>query len=154
MKELLEYRTSLLERVLAASQEFCAACKAVIDPRAPIEDGWNVHQLAAHTRDVANLVYGLRTRRTVEEENPIFQNFDADAHYAGHYDLDEPLSKILDEFMSSVTTQVEWLKTLPNEAWARESRHETMGGGFTTQLWVERGLAHIEEHLASVKKAA
>ena len=153
MKELLEYRTSLIARVLAASQEFCAACKAVNDPRTPIEDGWNLHQLAAHTRDVAMLVYGLRARQTVMEENPVFQNFDQAAYNVEHYDANEPLSKILDEFMASIAAQVEWMKALPNEAWARESRHERMGGGFTTQLWVERGLAHIEEHLASVRKA-
>lgn len=154
MKELLEYRESLIERMCAASQEFRAACEAVTDLRAPIEDGWNAHQLAAHTRDVAVLVYGMRARRTVMDENPLFQNFDQEAYNVEHYDAHEPLSKILDEFTASVAAQAEWLKTLPNEAWARESRHETMGGGFTMQLWVERGLAHIEEHLASVKKAA
>jgi hypothetical protein len=29
-----------------------------------------------------------------------------------------------------------------------------MGGGFTTQIWSERALAHIEEHLAAVRKIA
>jgi len=154
MKELQEYRRNLFDRMLAASQEFRAACEAAADLHAPIEDGWNAHQLAAHTRDVNQLVYGLRARRTVEEDNPLFQNFDGDAYHAGHYDEMEPLSKILDEFVSGVTVQVEWMKSLPNEAWARESRHETMGGGLTVQLWAERGLAHIEEHLASVRKAA
>jgi hypothetical protein len=154
MKELLEYRKSLIERMLAASQEFRSSCEAVTDLRTPIEDGWNTHQLAAHTRDVANVVYGMRTRRTVEEENPVFQNFDPQAYNTEHYDANEPLSKILDEFTASVAAQVEWMKTLPTEAWSRESRHATMGGGFTMQLWVERGLAHIEEHLASVRKAA
>jgi hypothetical protein len=44
------------------------------------------------------------------------------------------------------------LRGLPQEAWSRESRHEALGGGLTMQLWVERSLAHIEEHLQAVKK--
>jgi hypothetical protein len=44
------------------------------------------------------------------------------------------------------------LRDLPQEAWSRQSRHETMGGGLALQLWVERSLAHIEEHLQAVKK--
>ena len=44
------------------------------------------------------------------------------------------------------------LRALPAEAWSRESRHATMGSGFTLQTWVERGLAHIEEHVETVRK--
>ncbi len=40
----------------------------------------------------------------------------------------------------------------PQEVWSREGRHEALGGGLTLQLWVERSLAHIEEHLAAVKQ--
>ena len=46
-----------------------------------------------------------------------------------------------------------WRRGLSGEAWNRESRHVTQGGGFTLQVWVEHGLKHIEEHLATVKKA-
>jgi hypothetical protein len=154
MKELLEYRKNLLKRLSAAAQEFRAACEAAQDIRKPIEDGWNVHQLAAHTRDVDKLVYGMRVRRTATEQNPLFGNFDAEAHHAEHYDPNEPLDKILYEFTSSVNDLAGWLKTLPDDAWSRESRHETQGGGLTLQTWVERALAHIEEHLHSVKKAS
>ena len=45
------------------------------------------------------------------------------------------------------------LRDLPQEAWSRESRHETMGGELALQLWVERNLQHIEEHLQTLKKA-
>jgi hypothetical protein len=45
------------------------------------------------------------------------------------------------------------LRALPAEAWSRESRHAIMGNGFTLQTWVERDLAHIEEHIATVNSA-
>ncbi|MDL1910713.1 hypothetical protein FBQ81_08460 [Chloroflexi bacterium CFX6] len=154
MKELTEYRANLTERLLSSAREFREACLAVKDPSAPLDEGWNVHQIAAHTRDVHDLVYGLRARRTVEEEDPEFQNFDGDAYMAEHYDANEPLRELLDGFVSNVETLVGMLRELPVEAWSREGRHVTYGGGFTVQTWIERDLAHIEEHLNTVRRAA
>ena len=45
------------------------------------------------------------------------------------------------------------LRPLSGTDWARPSRHETQGAGLTLQVWVERSLKHIEEHLATVRKA-
>ncbi|NJC96064.1 MAG: hypothetical protein C3F07_09175 [Anaerolineales bacterium] len=155
MKELTEYRVRLIEKLVAAAGGFRKACLAVQDPYAPLEaGGWNVHQVAAHTRDVDKLVYGLRVRRTAQEDNPEFQNFDGDAYMAEHYDANEPLDKMLDGFVESLEAQAEMLKKLPVEAWARKSRHATLGSGFTLQTWVERNLAHIEEHLENVKRGS
>jgi hypothetical protein len=154
MNQLLEYRSKLIERLETAVDDFQAACLAVKDPFSEVEaGGWNTHQLAAHTRDVDKVVYGMRVRRTAEEENPEFQNFDADEWIAANYNADEPLASILDELSASVKETVSMLRQLPLEAWSRESRHVTYGGGFTLQTWVERGLAHIQEHLETVKKA-
>lgn len=154
MKQLLEYRSKLIDRLEAATGEFCAACLAVRDPfQAKDSDDWNTHQLAAHTRDVDKVVYGMRIRRTLEEERPQFQNFDTDEWIAAHYSADEPLASILNELSASIKATVAMLRELPPEAWSRESSHEVYGGGFTLQTWVERGLAHIQEHLDTVKKA-
>ncbi|MBI5840521.1 MAG: DinB family protein [Chloroflexi bacterium] len=153
MKELLEYRRKLIEQIAAAAKEFRSACEAAKDPFAPVDEGgWNAHQLASHTRDADKHVYGMRVRRTINEENPEFKNFDANEWMLAHYNSSEPLEVVLDEFTASIQDLVILLRGLPSEAWNRESRHETLGAGFTTQTWVERGLAHIEEHLASVQK--
>jgi hypothetical protein len=50
----------------------------------------------------------------------------------------------------SVSRTVASLRAAPPEAWSRPSRHETYGAGFTAQTWVERSLAHIEEHLKAI----
>lgn len=153
MKELIEYRTQLINRLVSATKEFREACLAVKDAYAPLEEGgWNVHQIVVHTRDVNDLVYGLRAKRTAQENNPEFQNFDGDAYMAEHYDASEPLNEMLDKFVQNVETLCEFLRSVPPEAWSRESRHITFGGGFTLQTWIERNLAHIEEHLETVKK--
>ena len=153
MKELLEYRTQLIDRLASTANEFRDACLAVTNAYAPLDESeWNVHQIAAHTRDVNDLVYGLRAMRTAREDNPEFQNFDGNAYMQERYDRDEPLREMLDGFVNNVEALCEFLKSLPNGAWSRESRHVTFGNGFTLQTWIERDLAHIEEHLEDVKK--
>ncbi len=152
-KDLLAYRKSLLDRLEAAAGEFRAACLAVRDATQPVEDGWNVHQIANHVRDVDQHVYGLRIRRSLAEENPQFENFDADSWMAEHYDPSEPLETLLDAFFGSVQELVAWLREQPAAVWSRPSRH-VMYGDFAMQAWVERGLKHVEEHLETVRKAS
>jgi len=153
MKQLLEYRSKLIDRLEAATNEFHSACLASQDARRNTDEAsWNIHQLAVHTRDTDKLVYGPRIRRTVEEDNPVFENFDADEQMSATYNPDEPLASILDELSASVKKTVSMLRELPPEAWSRISSHEIYGGGFTLQTWVERGLAHIQEHLDTVNK--
>ena len=151
--ELNEYRDRLLRQIENSAEDFCAACKAIADPFAPLEvDGWNTHQLAAHTRDVQVHVYGARSRRTVEEDAPVFPNFDNEVWNAEHYHTDEPLDAILAEFLADVRAIVPWLRKLSPSDWSRPSRHAVYGE-FAMQHWVERMLAHIKEHLATLQKA-
>ena len=153
MIELIDYRKKLVDRLYEAAKEFQAACLAVKDPFAPIEKGgWNVHQVAVHTRDVDKLVYGMRVRGTLAEDNPEFPNFDGETYMAEHYDPQEPLREILEGFVKNVESLVESLRAMPDEAWARLSRHVTQGSDITLQVWVERGLGHIEEHLGTVNR--
>lgn len=152
MKELTEYRKSLLNRLVQVAQEFRLACLAAKDAFTPIAGDWNIHQIAVHARDVDQLVYGSRARRTAVEDNPEFQNFDGDTYMAEHYSANEPLNKILDQLVKNVESLVQVLRELPDEAWSRESSHVRLGHGFTLQAWVEKGLAHLEEHLGTIKR--
>lgn len=153
MKELNEYRTLLINKLVATAKEFQAACLAVTDPYAPLDDGdWNVHQVAAHTRDVDKLVYGMRAQRTAVEDNPEFENFDGDEYTRDHYSADESLQTMLAGFVQNIEALANTLRALPPEAWSRVSRHAKLGNGFTLQTWVERDLAHIEEHLETAQK--
>ena len=153
MKELAEYRMNLMKRLEDAANAFREECLKVNDPYAPINsDGWNVHQIAVHTRDVDELVYGLRARRTAVEDNPEFPNFDGEAYMSANYNSTEPLHELLSYFVENVRALVELLRALPMESWARVSRHTTLGSDLTLQSWVEKDLAHIEEHLETIKK--
>jgi hypothetical protein len=154
MNQLLEYRLKLVGQLESAVEEFRQACMKVDEPFKALDEGsWNAHQVAAHTRDVEEKVYGLRIRRTVEEDQPVFQDFDGDAWMAENYNPDEPLASILDDLSASVKKTISLLQELPPEGWSRESGHEIYGDGFTLQTWVERGLAHIREHADTVREA-
>ena len=153
MKELAEYRVNLMERLEDLAKAFRAECLAVQDPYAPLEEGgWNVHQIAVHTRDVDKLVYGLRARRTAMEDNPEFPNFDGEIYMAENYHAKESLSALLDGFVGNVDALVELLRSLPDQAWSRVSRHATLGSDLSLQSWVEKNLEHVEEHLEAVRK--
>lgn len=154
MKEISEYRTHLLARLVAGAREFREACLGVQNPFAAREaGGWNVHQIASHVRDVDQLVYGLRARTTLAEDNPEFSNFDGEAYARENYSPIEPLVQMLDGLVQSVESLVGILQDLPPEGWSRVSRHEKLGSNLTLQLWVERSLAHLEEHLKAVRQA-
>ncbi len=150
-KELTDYRDQMLDRWEQAAREFAEACRARDPYAAPAADSWNAHQIASHVRDVDRFVYGERIRRTLQENVPLFKDFDADKWMAEHYDPAEPLEKLLSELLKSVENMSGALRELPPEVWSRESRHESLGGGLTLQLWVERSLAHLEEHLKALK---
>lgn len=153
MKEVNEYRKKLTDRLSAAVKEFQSACLAVKDPYAPIEEGgWSVHRVAVHARDVDKLAYGIRVRRTLVEDNPEFPNFDSAAYMAEHYDPRESLPAVLEGLTKNVESLVKILRNAPDEAWSRLSRHATLGSELTLQIWVENGLEHLEEHLATVKR--
>lgn len=150
MKELLEYRVFLVNRLAEAAKEFYETCES-LDPSTKIYEEWTLHQITVHMRDVNKLVYDMRARRTIVEENPLFENFEPDEWMAVHYDQNEPMKNILEQFKSNVDDLCKVLSALPVEAWSRESHHDTIGDGLPLQLWVERGLAHIEEHLVEIK---
>ena len=151
MKELNEYRVHLLDALVSTAREFREACLDMKDPFEPLEEnGWNIHQIVTHTRDVHLLVYRFRAQRTAEDDNPEFQNFDGDIYMSERYDKNKPLKNLLDGFVSSVESFRVILQRLPADAWSRTSRHVTLGGGFTLQTWVERDLAHIDEHLKTI----
>jgi hypothetical protein len=151
MKELMEYREKLIERLRSAAEELCDTCRMFDDPFMKAGEGWTAHQIAFHVRDVNREVYGMRIQRTLNEENPEFKNFDPDAWMTANYNRDEALENILNEFSMSMNKVCDLLGNAPQEVWSRLSQHEALGKELTLQLWAERALAHIEEHLAGLK---
>lgn len=151
MKELIEYRRKLVERLAEAAHEFHDAFMKG-DPSMKLEGEWTVHQVSSHVRDIDRDVYHARIHRILQEDNPLFHGIDPDENMKQNYRHDEPMQKILTDFKTHVDEFCRVLNAVPMEAWSRVSQHETLGDGLTLQWWVERSLAHIEEHLAPFVK--
>jgi hypothetical protein len=151
MEELLEYRQRMLNKLAEAPGLVEAAILRTKDQTQPLEaGGWNIHQVVAHMRDVNQHVYLPRLHRIIDEENPIFENFDGEAWMAEHYQPREPISKLVSGFKEQCRSSADWLRSLPLEAWNRPGRHASFGK-HSLQWWVERTLAHISEHLAQLE---
>lgn len=151
MEELLEYRQGMIKKIAKAPGLIEAAIARIKDQTNPLEtDGWNIHQVVAHMRDVNQHVYLPRLHRIIEEDDPMFENFDGEAWMAEHYQPGEPIQKLASEFAEQCRLSTEWLNSLPPEAWNRPGQHPAFGR-HTLQWWVERTLAHIAEHLAQLE---
>ena len=150
MEELLEYRQRLINKFTEAGLQLENAVSRIRDPFQPLEkDGWNLHQIAIHMRDVNQEVYLPRLDRIMLEENPVFENFDGEAWMNVHYDPQESLQKVVREFKEQCCSRAAWLLDLPIEAWNRLGSHPILGR-HSLQWWVERTLALISEHDAQL----
>ena len=69
-----------------------------------------------------------------------------------HYDAGEPLDEVLDGFVENVQALAEFLRALPARSMVTRITSCHVGEWLTLQTWVERDLAHIEEHLETVKE--
>lgn len=150
MDELLEYRQRMVKKIAEAPEKLEAAIVQIKDHTQPLEsDGWNLHQVIAHMRDVNKHVYLPRLHRIMVEDNPMFENFDGDAWMAENYQPQEPILEVIAEFKEQCLSSANWLKDLPHVAWNRPGRHPSFGK-HSLQWWVERTLAHINEHLTQL----
>ena len=150
MEELLEYRQRMINKIAKAPESIEAAFLRIKDHAHPLEaGGWNIHQVVVHMRDVNQHVYLPRLHRIIDEENPMFENFDGDAWMAEHYQPQETIRKLSSDFKEQCKQTADWLNSLPKEAWNRPGQHPSFGK-HSLQWWVERTLAHIDEHLAQL----
>lgn len=147
MEELFEYRDRMLTRLAESGKMLETALGQIKDVTTPLEPGgWNAHQVITHMRDVNQQVYIPRLHRIIDEENPLFENFDGEAWMAQHYQAQEAVPDITTQFGSQCLACATWLRGLPAEAWNRPGKHPTIGV-HSLQWWVERLLAHVTDHL-------
>jgi hypothetical protein len=152
MDELYDYRQRLLERYAAIPGEFASRLASLSQEARyrPLEPGGlNLHQVIAHLRDVEAQAFLPRLERILSEEVPLLSNFNQDAWMKSYYRAGEPLEAILAEFKGLRSRECGRLKNMPQNGWNRVGRHPVWGVR-TLQWWVERSLAHNEEHLIQI----
>jgi hypothetical protein len=150
MEELLDYRQRMLDKLVGVSGRVEQVIVEMDNFFQPFEGGtWSLHQILAHMRDVNLQVYLPRLHRILDEDKPVFENFDGEAWMAKYYQREESMEKISRELGDGCTLTATWLRNLPNHAWNRPGKHPTLGE-HSLQWWVEQTLSHLEEHLVKI----
>ena len=149
MQELWAYRERLLGRHAEQVLELRRAletfpAKRLTEP-AP-DGGWSAHRLVAHVRDVEIQAYIPRVHRLLAEVDPLLADFEAEAFTAEHYDPAEPVGQMVDDIDRARRGLRAELPIDKAQAWSRTGRHPALGVR-SVQAWVERAVAHFDEHL-------
>jgi DinB family protein len=154
MKQLLEYRAELLARLERQPAELAGAVNVVPEGEwtaRRVSDGYTLHQLAAHVRDLEALAFLPRLRRILTEDYPALDAFPSHHWSAESYRPDEPMTDILAGFTRAREEALARLHSLPAEGWGRTGFHPPSGPR-TAQWWAERMYTHVQEHVDEIRR--
>jgi hypothetical protein len=117
----------------------------------PAQDEWSAFETVGHLRD-ATLVYAVRFRYIVFEDDPFLPNYDEDRWAAESLDTAEDLREILDEIAASRSGLVRVLRRIADGAWLRSGRHEVIGP-VVLEDYARHQVVHEAMHLGQLAAA-
>jgi len=97
--------------------------------------------------------YGLRIRRLLYEEAPVFADFDEEGYRRASLARGESAEQLLDSIVGEHEQLARLLEALPEEGWARAGRHPSLGT-MSIEFLARRVGEHAEEHAAQIIAAA
>lgn len=114
----------------------------------PSPQRWSIAEVLAHLVNVEKFVLGLRVRRIVEENLPVFEFYDQNEYSAkGAYSGRDARTE-LDNFTRIRGESIAFLRSVPAAAWERQGRHPEAGLVTVRQLlnlWAFHDLGHIRQ---------
>ena len=113
---------------------------------------WSALETLTHVRDVIVHVYGLRIRRLLYEDAPVFADFDEEAYRRASLARGESVEYLLGTIIGEHEQLARLLEGLPDAEWAREGRHPTLGV-MSIEFLARRVGEHAEEHAAQIAEA-
>jgi hypothetical protein len=120
----------------------------------PAPDRWSICEVLNHLTDVENLAVGLRAKRVVEEDRPLFVDYDRDARYAAGAYANDDGERALEKFHEARKASLAWLEEMKPSDWKRKGKHPAVGEVDLTQLlslWAFHDLSHIRQVTELVK---
>jgi len=120
----------------------------------PAPDRWSICEVLNHLTDVENLAVGLRAKRVVEEDLPLFVDYDRDARYAAGAYANDDGERALEKFREARRASFAWLEKLKPSDWKRKGKHPAVGDVDLTQLlslWAFHDLSHLRQVTELVK---
>src|SRR5216684_4110831 len=95
--------------------------------RSPSEGEWSAIETLTHLRDVVVHVYGLRIRRLLYEDAPVFADFDEETYRRASLARGEAIGDLLDTVVAEHDQLARLLQALPDADWSRQGRHPSLG---------------------------
>jgi hypothetical protein len=146
----------ILERMRSSAGAVRRAVKAAPPGRfaRPPRDGeWSALETLTHLRDVVVHVHGLRIRRLLYEDAPLFADFDEEGYRRASLARGEATDDLLETIVAEHEQLVRLLESLPDAEWSREGRHPLLGA-MSIELLARRVGEHAGEHAAQIAAAA
>jgi hypothetical protein len=145
---------NLLERFRRGAELVAVATTGaagpVLDFR-PAEGKWGVRTIVCHLAD-SEIVWAMRLRQVIAEDNPLIVAFDQDA-WADRLDYSKrKLSPALETFRRTRAENYELLKDLPEEAYERTAQHNQRGPIALLDL-LRIFVEHTEKHVQQIQAA-
>ncbi len=148
-------RRALLERMRSSADAVRRAVVATPPDRLarpPRAGEWSALETLTHLRDVIVHVHGLRIRRLLYEDAPLFADFDEEGYRRASLARGESAGDLLDTIVAEHEQLARLLQTLPDAEWAREGRHPSLGW-MSIEFLARRVGEHAEEHAAQIRTA-
>jgi len=120
---------------------------------APQAGEWSALETLTHLRDVVVHVHGLRLRRLLYEDGPLFADFDEESYRPASLARGESIEYLLDTIVGEHEQLARLLEAVPDAEWAREGRHPQLGV-MSIEFLARRVAEHAEEHAAQITAAA
>jgi hypothetical protein len=147
---------ALLDRIRATTGVVRAAVELAKRGRfaeAPRAGEWSALETLTHLRDVIVHVYGLRIRRLLYEDAPVFADFDEEAYRGASLARGESAESLLETVVGEHEQLARLLEALPDAEWSRAGRHPSLGA-MSIEFLARRVGEHAEEHAAQITAAA
>jgi uncharacterized damage-inducible protein DinB len=112
---------------------------------------WSIRQILAHLRD-CEMVYAVRWRKMISEQNAVLTPFDQDLWASGTAYAKQDAKQALATWSLLRATNLEMLKLAGKSALSRSGHHPEYGTISGAQL-VRHILAHDENHFGQIEQA-
>ena len=120
--------------------------------RTPSEAEWSALETLTHVRDVVVHVYGLRIRRLLYADDPLFADFDEESYRRASFARGETAGALLDTIAGEHEQTARLLAALPDGDWARQGRQPVFGA-VSIEFLARRIGEHAVEHAAQITAA-
>jgi hypothetical protein len=141
-------REILIDRIVTSAQNIRKTVDSVpVDKLtvSPSVGEWSVEETLAHVRNVAVLVYGLRLRRLLNEDDPLFAGYDEERFLQTAVLQPQPISDIVQTIVAEHEQTARLLSTLADKSWHRTGHHPE-SGTISIEFLARRLAEHAEEH--------